>query len=380
MAFYDYFHGVQVDESADEKTQIQGPSRSVIGIIGTAEGGEAKEDEPVLITKPTDIEKYFGEASAKHTLVRSLHAIFLNASAKVVAVRVKESTDPKSYAGTASNVKGVFAFLKAGSTVGYVPKILIAPDLSHDASVITSFKAVAAKLRAVALIDCEPKHTNKDAIRIAKSHNSSRLILCSPRVNGVGDIGEIGMSAFSAGVMAKNDASNGYYTSPSNKPVNGIESLCKPIDWSLSDENSEANLLNKDQVQTIIRHNGFRLWGSRTLGKSNKEDIANEFINVRRITDSINDAVQESMLVNVDENISKALIQNVVESVNAFLRDLKSKGAIINGKCFVDSSISETDLKQGKINFDFDYTAPRPAEQIRFRSIITDKYMKEVFK
>lgn len=60
---------------------------------------------------------------------------------------------------------------------------------------------------------------------------------------------------------------------------------------------------------------------------------------------------------------------------------LKNIGAIIDGKCWADSSINTPDqVEQGKVTFDFDFTPPYPAEHITFRSRMVNDYLEEIFK
>ncbi|MFK7827909.1 MAG: phage tail sheath family protein [Oligoflexales bacterium] len=360
-----YFHGVKIEEKTDGLAGITLNSKTVIGIVGSAVQGE--ENVPVLIKKAIDITENFGEDSESHTLVRALKAIFLNASPLVVAVR-------SDAAGDLESKTGVYALLKASSSLGYVPNVILAPGIEE---VDTALEAVAKKLKAVALLDAA---TQAEAATKASSNSSSRLFLCTPSVVGEGKIGTIGLSAFAAGVIAATDAKKGFYVSPSNKPIMGIDSLTEDVDWSLSDENSDANELNKKGITTVIKHNGFRLWGNRTLGKTQDEDKANVFINVRRITDSINTSIQQSMLDNIDKNISREYVQNVTESVNSFLRRMRAVGAIINGYCWAsEEDNTAKQIKQGKLTLSFDYTPSYPADQIKFKSIITEKYIKEIF-
>ena len=53
----------------------------------------------------------------------------------------------------------------------------------------------------------------------------------------------------------------GFWNSPSNKTINGIIGTSRQVDFQLGDKNSRANLLNEQEVATIIREDGFRLWG-----------------------------------------------------------------------------------------------------------------------
>lgn len=283
--------------------------------------------------------------------------------------------------GSVGDQTGVYAFLAAQSELGFTPKIILAPAYGDSVDVQAAMLSVAEKLRAVALFEAPETATFNDALKLGDAYSSSRVYLSFPWVEGTGDIGTVPMSAFIAGTIARNDLENGFWASPSNKVMNGIKALKQKVSWSISDPNSQANLLNEKGIATAIREGGFRLWGSRTLGKNSKLDSANVFINVRRTTDTINDSVVRANLWAVDKGITVNFVQDVLEAINNFLRNLRSQGAIINGLAFVDPKDNTPDqIKQGKVVFSFDYTAVYPAEQIKFKSIITDKYLTEVFE
>lgn len=73
----------------------------------------------------------------------------------------------------------------------------------------------------------------------------------------------------------------------------------------------------------------------------------------------------------VDRNIVKNYLTDVVESVNAFLADLKSRGAILAGKCFANKELNTAaNIADGKVFFDFEFTPAYPAEQVTFRAYL----------
>lgn len=94
-----------------------------------------------------------------------------------------------------------------------------------------------------------------------------------------------------------------------------------------------------------------------------------------------NDSLLSAHLWAVDRNITKTYCDDVCESVNNYLRYLKNIGAIIGGECWTDGSLNTPDqIQQGKIVFDFDFTAPYPAEHITFRSRMVNNYLEEIFE
>ncbi|WP_208442436.1 phage tail sheath subtilisin-like domain-containing protein, partial [Bartonella raoultii] len=98
---------------------------------------------------------------------------------------------------------------------------------------------IAERLRAIVVIDA-PNTTDEAALSTAKDFDSKRAILIDPfvKVNRSGKILEEPASAAIAGVIAKNDFANGFWHSPSNKVINGIVGIARPIDFSMGDSAS----------------------------------------------------------------------------------------------------------------------------------------------
>ncbi|WP_375614191.1 phage tail sheath subtilisin-like domain-containing protein [Bartonella sp. AC151YNML] len=236
---------------------------------------------------------------------------------------------------------------------------------------------IAERLRAIVVLDA-PNTTDEAALSTAKDFDSKRAILIDPfvKVNRDGKIIEQPASAAVAGVIAKTDFDNGFWHSPSNKVINGIVGTARPIDFSIGDRSSRANLLNEQNITTIIRENGYRLWGNRTL--SNDTKFA--FLSVVRTADMINDAILRGHLWAVDRNIKKTYMNDVSESVNAYLRDLKAQGAILGGRCTPDLELNTASaIESGKVYFNVEFTPTTPAEHITFRSRIVNDYLEEIF-
>ena len=179
-----------------------------------------------------------------------------------------------------------------------------------------------------------------------------------------------------AGIIAKMDVTVGFWASPSNQIMNGIVGTSRPVDFKLGDQSSRANVLNENRVATIIRQNGFRLWGDRSV----TDDSKWHFLCVRRTADIINDSLQRAHLWAVDRGITRTYVEEVTEGVNDFLRGLKAEGAILGGMCWADPDLNTpANVALGKVFFDFDFTPIYPAEHITFRSHLVNDYIEEVF-
>lgn len=379
-----FLHGVEVIEATDGKRSIRTVASSVIGIIGTAPAAAAGDfplNTPVVLAgyQPTLI----AALGTTGTLPGALDGIYDQAGAVVVVVRVAEGTDA---AGTLSNViggvatngtySGLKVFLGAESTVGVQPRILVAPGFSQNTGVLTEMVSIANRLRAVIVAD-GPSTTDAAALSYATASGSDRVYLVDPRVkvlaSGVETIEPA--SARVAGLIAKSDNDRGFWWSPSNQEILGIVGVERPIDFVLGDASARANLLNAGNVATIIRQNGFRLWGNRTLSSDPKW----AFLSVRRTADLINDSILRAHLWAVDRNITRTYLSDVSDSVNAYLKSLQAQGAIIGGECIPSVDLNTpANIAQGKVFFDVKFTAPYPAEHITFRSALVNDYLSEI--
>lgn len=317
-------------------------------------------DTPVLVTSARNIDAQLG---ADSYLGKALEAIYKQAGAVCVVVRTE------SEAGDATLLTGVHALKRAQTALGYTPRIILAENASH-VSVIDDVKSVANALRAVAIVGLTAETSATAATSWVTANGNDRTFALWPAINGGQD-----PAPFVAGVLAKSDNDRGFWWSPSNQEVLGIESLDYPVDWQLGDTTSLANILNEGNVTTFIRQGGFRIWGNRT----GSIDAKWAFLSVRRTADMINDSIKRAHLWAVDRNITKTYLDDVTESVNAYLRSLENQEAILGGRCWPDPDLNSPDqIAQGKVYFNFDFTPPYPAEHITFRSMLVNDYLVDL--
>ncbi len=384
-----FLHGVAVAEINQGIKKVKTSSSSVIGVIGTAP--EATEDFP--LNTPVLIAGSYTEAAklgTTGTLPTALEGILAQTGAMVVVVRIAEGVasgegnDAITAAeATINNVigsvsadgtyNGVYSFLASKSILGVTPRILIAPGFSTT-EVVTELNIIANRLRAIVVADCSANETNENLIRFVSDCASERVYAVYPQVINTKNA-TVPASPYVAGVIAKTDNDEGFWVSPSNKAINGIIGLSKPIDFSLGDSSCRANYLNEQKIATIINQNGYKLWGNRsTAGEG-----AYQFLCVRRTADVISDSILQSHLWAVDRNIVKNYLTDVTESVNAFLATLKSQGAILAGKCVANRELNTAaNIVEGKVYFDFEFTPAYPAEQVTFRAYLSEDNIESI--
>ncbi|MBS3958297.1 MAG: phage tail sheath subtilisin-like domain-containing protein [Xanthomonadaceae bacterium] len=367
-----------------------------VGIVAATPGAQFLAggiDEAFPLNTPVLIAGSRAEAAklgTAGTLPDAIESIFDQAGAVVVVVRVADGgTEPLTTANviggtnaTTGQFEGVHAFRAAESVVGFSPRILIAPGFTHQRAgsanaVVAELIGIAERLRAVIIAD-GPNSTDAAAITYAGDFGSSRVFVVDPWVTKLDANGQpvnVPVSPHVAGVIAKSDNDRGFWWSPSNTTINGIIGTARGVDMVLGDAHSRANLLNERKVATIIRQEGFRLWGNRSLASDPKW----AFLSVRRTADIINDSILRAHLWAVDRNITKTYLEDVTESVNAYLRDLTSLGAILGGRCWADPDLNTpAQIAQGNVFFNFSFTPPYPAEHITFRSHLVNDYLTEL--
>lgn len=291
----------------------------------------------------------------------------------------------------AEAVAAAARLLDAASEVGSDPEVLVAPGFTGQvtrsvANVVdgapgaTGLAAIAERLRGIVVADT-PGTTRADAVATRDVVGSRRVMLVDPQVRVLdadGNVSNAPASAFAAGVIARTDRDPalGWWASPSNQPVLGIAGTSRPVSFALGDVDSEANALNENEISTFVRINGWRLWGGYTCSGDSKW----RFVSVVRTHARITRALLDAHLWAVDRNISRTYVSDVVESVNAFLRELESRGAILGGRCWADPELNpNAQVAGGRVYFDFDFTPAYPAERVTFRSHLVDDYVETIF-
>ena len=385
-----FLHGVNVTEINEGISTVRTSSSSVIGVIGTAPDAVAADfplNTPVLIPGSLTEAAKLGNSG---TLPAALDGILAQTSAAVIVVRIAEGeasgegNDAITAAeATITNVignvtadgtyTGVYAFLAAKSKLGLTPRILCAPGFAVK-EVVTEMISIASRLRAIIVADCPTNTTNENLLQFVTDCANARVYAVYPEVINTHNE-TVPASPYVAGVIARTDNENGFWVSPSNKTINGIVGLSKPIDFALGDSSCRANYLNEKNIATIINQNGYKLWGNR----STATEGAYKFLCVRRTADIIADSILQSHLWAVDRNIVKNYLTDVTENVNAFLANLKSQGAILAGKCLPNKELNTAaNIVEGKVFFDFEFTPAYPAEQVTFRAYLRDDNIETI--
>lgn len=372
-------HGLTITESATGPRPVQDASLSTIGVVVTAAAAAGAPtaaldamfpvNTPVLVT---DIDAALGLVLTGGTLKPALQAIADQTSPIVVVVRVNEgadaaATDTAVIGGVVGNdYTGLQALVNAEAVVGVRPRIIGAPGL--DSAAVTAALVIAAKkLRGMAYaraigID------QAAAILYRATYSARELMLIWPNFTG-GFTGDAVARAL--GLRARIDEQIGWHKTISNVQVDGVTGIDKDVSFDLLDPSTAAGLLNDADITTLVRTTGFRFWGNRTC--SDLPEFA--FESAVRTSQALQDICATAILPFVDQPLTIGMVKDLLETMNAEVRQLISEGRIIGANFeYRPEDNSSTALSQGKPKFRFTFTPAAPMENPQVGLIITDFY------
>ena len=414
----DFLHGVETFILTKGPVPVREVKSAVVFLVGTAPvhltkpAGISEADwynqtvnSPILVLSKEDGAKYFGEPTPGYTIPYALDAIFSHGGTVVIAVNVfdprvhknaQNQPDPSrvqasDIIGTVSSTgkrTGLQIVDTLFSQFGFTAKLIIAPGYSTIPAVATEMiaKANLKSVRAMALIDAPVGYTPQQVINARGSdgilnYSDYRAVICYPHVK-VWDTATNSerlepLSSRLAGVIARTYHEKGYWWSPSNQEIQGIVGIERPITASVNDPNTEANQLNAAGVVTVFNSfgTGYRVWGNRSSAFPSKTDPLN-FINIQRTADIIAESLEYYALQWLDKPIQVA-IDGVLSGVNAFIRTLIGRGALVDGYCYFPKDKNpESQLANGHLTFAYHIMPPPPAERITFYEVIDIDLLK----
>lgn len=383
----DYLHGVRVIELNDGTRPIRTIPTAVIGMVCTAEDADPLVfplDTPVLLT---NVQTAIGKAGVKGTLAVSLQGIADQTKPYVIVVRVKEGADDAAttsalIGGTTptGQYTGMKALLAAKARLGLTPRILGVPGLD-SLPVATALVAIAKDLRAFAYVSAWNCKTKEEVVAYRENFGAREVMVIWPEFLNWDTVANKTATASSVaralGLRAKIDQETGWHKTLSNVAVSGVTGISADVFWDLQNPATDANYLNSNEITTLINANGFRFWGSRTCS----DDPLFAFENYTRTAQILADTMAEAHMWAIDRPMHASLVRDLVEGVNAKMREMKSQGYLIGGSCWYPDDINTKDtLKAGKLWVDYDYTPVPPLEDLTFRQRITDRYLIDFAK
>lgn len=377
----DYHHGVRVIEITNGARPIRTITTAVIGFVATADDADAATfplNRPVLIT---DVANAVGKAGTTGTLAATLDAIKDHGSPLCVIVRVAEGDTP---AETKSNIigttvnglkTGIQALTAAPAQLGVTPRILGVPGYD-DEDVTAELVSIAQLTRGFVYASAFGCATKEEAVLYRNKFGARELMIIWPDFLRWDTTANASVTAPAVaralGLRAKIDQEVGWHKSLSNVPVNGVSGLSKDVYWSLQNPATDAGYLNANDVTTLINAKGYRFWGSRTC----TEDPLFAFENYVRTAQVLADTMADAHLWAVDKPMHPTLARDIVDGVNAKMRELVANGYLIGGGAWLDQAKNQKEqLGAGKLTISYDYTPVPPLENLMFEQKITLDYL-----
>ncbi|MEQ1228465.1 phage tail sheath protein [Acinetobacter junii] len=379
-----YHHGLRVFEINEGTRPIRTIVTAVQGLIATAEDADATVfplNTAVLIT---NTQAAVAKAGTNGTLKTALQAMANQANSICVVVRVAAAEDEAAQTanviGTVDatgKYTGAKALLLAKAKLGVQPRIIGAPGLDTQA-VATELATIAKKLRAFAYVYAWGCKTKEEVVAYRDAFAARELMVIWPNFVAfnvdTAQTETVPAVAVAMGLRAKIDNEIGWHKTLSNVAVNGVTGIDADVTWDLQDPATDAGYLNSNEITTLIQHDGFRFWGSRTCS----DDPLFAFENYTRTAQIMADTIAEAHMWAIDKPMHGSLVNDMLEGIKAKQREWTRLGYLMGGDAWYDPELNSKDtLKAGKLYIDYDYTPVPPLEDLTFRQRITDSYLAD---
>ena len=379
-----YHHGLRVVEINEGTRPIRTIATAVQGLIATAEDADATVfplNTAVLIT---NTQAAVAKAGTNGTLKTALQAMANQANSICVVVRVAAAEDEAAQTanviGTVDatgKYTGAKALLLAKAKLGVQPRIIGAPGLDTQA-VATELATIAKKLRAFAYVYAWGCKTKEEVVAYRDAFAARELMVIWPNFVAfnvdTAQTETVPAVAVAMGLRAKIDNEIGWHKTLSNVAVNGVTGIDADVTWDLQDPATDAGYLNSNETTTLIQHDGFRFWGSRTCS----DDPLFAFENYTRTAQIMADTIAEAHMWAIDKPMHGSLVNDMLEGIKAKQREWTRLGYLMGGDAWYDPELNSKDtLKAGKLYIDYDYTPVPPLEDLTFRQRITDSYLAD---
>ena len=226
----------------------------------------------------------------------------------------------------------------------------------------------AVSLSAIAVLS-GPGTTRSEALLFAQDVGGDSTYLVDPKI--VTKDGTVPSSPTVAGMIAVNDYENGFWSSPSNRPVPNALNTNRQI--SSGFVGSEADLLNTEHIATIIKDGALILHGNESLAI----DPAWQFLQIKRTTNAIDDTLKAGLKWALAKNINVRVLESIAQTVNATLAELQSKGAISGGICYPSAANSAAGIKGGIAKFTIEFSGTYPIQTLDLDLRLVDRFLIE---
>lgn len=379
---------VNADDAANDLVSVTagGDGAGVVAYVyPTYLSGGENEAFPLNVPTLVTSDKMIAKAGTGGTLKDALTDIYSQEGAVVIVVRVAEggddATTKANVIGTidmeSGNATGLKALEGAEGKLGVRPRLVIATGYSHLAGVGEEIERVAKNLTATPIIDSDHYAGYSAVVNRARQfaealfvHGGIELFDSDKKANI-----KRHASAIVAGHIVRVDNEEGYWHSPSNRKISGIQGLAIDIPYVSAGPGAiscMANQLNANNITTIVnKQGGWFLWGNRLTN--------GVMLPHQRIRYIVGDSIVYAHFDAVDQNITKNYVESVTGRVNAFLRRLKAREVISGGECWADKELNISAIGTGQVFFDYDLGFYDVAERVTFRQHVNNAYNEAIF-
>ena len=244
----------------------------------------------------------------------------------------------------------------------YTPRILLAPGMSHEATVSAQMAAKAASINTMffahALCDLDDSviagvYTAAAAEKAAEGTTSQYQCACWPLLK-IGSL-TFRMSSILAGVLAQADGTDGIPSnSPHNKLALGITSMVGDSGDEVILEHVQAEVLHTAGIVTGLKWGtgGLRIWGSRTAAApASTDQMYTDIATVRMLRHEACQLILDYWQ-DIGGKINRRKITRVVDNVQMRLNGLSAAEHLIGARIVaLDEDNTVDDLLAGNVTF-----------------------------
>ncbi|MRN37210.1 phage tail protein [Neisseria sp. N95_16] len=373
MSQADRMHGVTANEYTKGLRPISDLTSNIIGIVAVAEDADDTVFPLATPVFSTTVSAIIDKAGSKGTLYKTLDGILDQADARVIVVRAE--ADETGETKKANVITAVKALRKAATYTGFKPNIIGAPEID-DADVTTELVAVAEALGAFVYASCGDQTEIAELKRYRQGFGNRQLMLIDGHFTAFNDATQQNDTAATIGrilgARAKLDDLIGPHKSISNTEILGVSGIQTPRTFGLLDKNSEANTINNADITTLIRENGYRVWGNRTCSA----DPIWAFEPTVRMSMLVKEVIASSFLWAMDKPMHPSLMIDIIMSINAKLSEYVAKGWLLGAEVRIDrAKVDSARVSNGIFAFDYEFTVPPPLENIELNQHVSDKFI-----
>jgi uncharacterized protein len=350
-------YGVNTVRSVNAARPILIKSSTPIGAVGTvmlpltSDGmseehivvfDKIKANEPLFFGSATEAKEFFEDMEGTcREICDGIEDQNVSSPLIIIAVELdaihagKEAEVFYDDATIKSTIIEAIASLKSvASIVGHKPKLIIAPRFSHDLDVSTQITSSAAAMLAMGIVDLYAS-TESEAMLARDNFGTNRILLCDPYVKVWDTLLDASvmqpLSARRAGLIAWTDGQweYGFADSHSNRVVNGISGASRAVEFNAG-QDCEADRLRTAGIGTLIRYNGFRIWGGET---TDIDPIWQDHTRVR-VFDRVCESALDGLFWAIDRRAD--ILKSVKDSVEGMLLALKGSKVLLGFNVYWD--------------------------------------------